>query len=158
MEQWLCFVGSIAAAEPTIVGEIALTVGAIAIGVYLGVGLLYDSIKNIQYASDRKQQDLSDKEELDKNGKPVVRPGQQPTEKDGYTPPKSGPKKGKAKNGKTGWVDSNGNVWVPQPTDSSGAHGGGHWDVQSPGGGYSNVYPGGKTRGGLAPFPKIPLF
>lgn len=32
------------------------------------------------------------------------------------------------------------------------AHGGGHWDVQSPRGGYRNVYPGGsKPRGGKPP-------
>lgn len=39
------------------------------------------------------------------------------------------------------------------------AHGGGHWDVQSPRGGYRNVYPGGsKPRGGKPPYPYIPIF
>jgi hypothetical protein len=36
--------------------------------------------------------------------------------------------------------DSNGNVWVP--TGQGGlAHGGPHWDVQDPNGGYENKYP-----------------
>ena len=93
--------------------------------------------------------------ELDEKGNPVVKPGQQPTEKDGYIAPKEGPVKSREKNG---WVDKNGNVWVPVPTGSPQAHGGGHWDVQSPKGGYSNVYPGGKARGGKAPYPNISLY
>jgi hypothetical protein len=34
-------------------------------------------------------------------------------------------------------------VWVPTG-DGPAAHGGPHWDVQTPGGGYVNVYPGGR--------------
>ena len=94
----------------------------------------------------------------DNNDKPVVLPGQQPTEKEGYVPPKGGPTKGKTKDGQLGWKDKNGNIWIPQPTGSNGAHGGGHWDVQSPKGGYINVYPGGNVRGGKAPYPKISIF
>lgn len=72
-----------------------------------------------------------------------------PTEKDGYQAPKGGPKKGKTKTGQVGWVDKHGNVWVPAPTGSVTAHGGGHWDVQrSDGTGYSNVYPNGHIRPG----------
>jgi hypothetical protein len=42
--------------------------------------------------------------------------------------------------GKNGWLDDNGDVWVP--TDQGGnAHGGPHWDVQKPGGSYTNVRP-----------------
>ena len=65
---------------------------------------------------------------------------------DGYVPPEDGPKWVKNPNGKGGgWEDNKGNVWVP--TGQGGAaHGGAHWDVQKPGGGYINVYPGGKTR------------
>jgi len=42
-----------------------------------------------------------------------------------------------------------GNVWCP--TGGKAAHGGDHWDVQSPGKGgkkgkHINVYPGGKVR------------
>lgn len=66
--------------------------------------------------------------------------------------------KAKTKDGKVGWKDKNGNIWVPAPTGSPQGHGGGHWDVQSPSGGYSNVYPGGKIRGGKAPFPKIKIY
>ncbi|NJS14089.1 MAG: hypothetical protein HC788_05080 [Sphingopyxis sp.] len=73
-------------------------------------------------------------------------PGQ-PGAKDGYKPPKGGPRIVKAPNGKKGWLDNKGNVWVPTgPKGSPGAHGGPHWDVQGPRGGYENVYPGGRTR------------
>ncbi|WP_341501920.1 RHS repeat-associated core domain-containing protein [Gallaecimonas sp. GXIMD4217] len=70
-----------------------------------------------------------------------------PTEKDGYEPPKKWDgKKVRSPNGRGyGYPDKRGNVWVP--TGPNG-HGGPHWDVQKPGGGYINVHPGGKTRGG----------
>ncbi|WP_235430454.1 RHS repeat-associated core domain-containing protein [Xanthomonas sp. MUS 060] len=45
----------------------------------------------------------------------------------------------------SGWEDANGDVWVPSGPGGS-AHGGPHWDVQTPGGGYINVYPGGRRR------------
>ncbi|MCA7949537.1 hypothetical protein LGM43_04575 [Burkholderia seminalis] len=45
----------------------------------------------------------------------------------------------------SGWVDADGNIWVPTGW-GSGAHGGPHWDVQAPDGSYENVYPGGKRR------------
>jgi uncharacterized protein RhaS with RHS repeats len=39
-----------------------------------------------------------------------------------------------------GWRDSKGDVWCP--TGNGGrSHGGPHWDVQTPGGGYRNVRP-----------------
>ena len=80
-----------------------------------------------------------------------------PTEEDGYVAPKGGVKRGKTKDGKTGWVDKNGNVWVPAPTGSATAHGGGHWDVQRPDGkGYANVYPGGGMRPGGGKMPILP--
>ncbi len=81
-----------------------------------------------------------------------------PTEEDGYIAPKGGPKRGKTKDGKQGWVDSKGNIWVPAPSGSARAHGGGHWDVQrGDGNGYVNVYPGGKLRPGKGKMPSIPL-
>ncbi|MDR1203002.1 MAG: NPCBM/NEW2 domain-containing protein, partial [Tannerellaceae bacterium] len=64
-----------------------------------------------------------------------------PPSSSGYNPPKGGPKKD---NETHGWVDNNGNIWVP---DKSG-HGGDHWDVQYPNGGYDNVYPDGSIRAG----------
>ena len=73
-------------------------------------------------------------------------PGQ-PGPEDGYKAPKGGPRIGKAPNGQRGWVDDKGNVWVPTgPAGSPNAHGGPHWDVQGARGGYTNVYPGGRTR------------
>ena len=72
-----------------------------------------------------------------------------PTEADGYHPPKGGPKTGKTKSGEKGWVDDKGNIWVPAPTGSHKAHGGGHWDVnRKDGSGYINIYPGGNMRPG----------
>ena len=80
-----------------------------------------------------------------------------PTENDGYVAPKGGPVWGKDKNGNKGWVDKNGNVWVPVPDGSPQAHGGGHWDVNRPDGkGYVNRYPGGKTRPGSGKEPNFP--
>ena len=72
--------------------------------------------------------------------------------------PKGGPIKGKDKNGNKGWVDKNGNIWVPVPDGSPQAHGGGHWDVQRPDGkGYVNKYPGGTERAGSGKRPNIPI-
>jgi hypothetical protein len=70
-----------------------------------------------------------------------------PTAEDGYTPPKKWDGKlVKNPNGPgAGYPDKDGNVWVPTGTGGA-AHGGPHWDVQKPGGGYVNVYPGGKVR------------
>lgn len=46
-----------------------------------------------------------------------------------------------------GWEDDKGRVWCP--TGQGGrAHGSPHWDVQKPGGGYDNIFPGGLTRPG----------
>jgi len=87
------------------------------------------------------------KDAYDPNG--AKAPGE-PGEAEGFCPPKRGPKWGKSPNGRgNGWVDIDGNVWVPTGPDSGStgdAHGGPHWDVQKPGGGYDNVYPGGKRR------------
>jgi RHS repeat-associated protein len=46
-----------------------------------------------------------------------------------------------------GWKDAKGNVWCPTGPGPK-AHGGPHWDVQTPGrsDGYVNVYPGGRRR------------
>ena len=100
--------------------------------------------------------DPTDTRERDEKGHIIVKPGDQPTERDGYIAPKNGPKWNREK---SGWEDKYGNVWVPAPTGTPQGHGGGHWDVQSPGGGYTNVYPGSKTpRGGKAPYPKIRIY
>ena len=74
-----------------------------------------------------------------------------PGKAEGFCEPKPGkPQWGRNPNGSgSGWIDANGNVWVPTGPDSGStgdAHGGPHWDVQQPGGDYTNVYPGGKTR------------
>ncbi|HEY9268380.1 MAG TPA: RHS repeat-associated core domain-containing protein [Methylotenera sp.] len=68
-----------------------------------------------------------------------------PSAEDGFQDPKTGeswvpnPNPGKG-GGSHGWLDSKGRVWVP--TGQGGrSHGGAHWDVQTPGGGYINVRP-----------------
>jgi RHS repeat-associated protein len=83
------------------------------------------------------------KDAADPNG--AKAPGK-PGEREGFKDPKSGPKWGKAPNGKSGWVDAKGNVWVPTGQAPSIAHGGPHWDVQLVGGGYQNVRPGGQLQ------------
>jgi hypothetical protein len=56
-----------------------------------------------------------------------------------FKSPKGGDRKVKNPNGKgTGWVDKDGDVWVP--TDHNGTHAP-HWDRQHPGGKHTNVYP-----------------
>lgn len=68
-----------------------------------------------------------------------------PTEGDGFLPPKGGanwvpnpnPKQGGSSHG---WEDIKDDIWCP--TGQGGrAHGGSHWDVQTPGGDYRNVKP-----------------
>lgn len=93
----------------------------------------------------------------DPTGGQAVTKDTPPTLEDGYLAPKSGPKLGKDQSGKRGWVDKNGNIWVPVPDGSPQAHGGGHWDVQRPDGkGYTNKYPGGAERKGSGKRPKLP--
>ncbi len=70
-----------------------------------------------------------------------------PTKEDGYQPPKKwdGEKVKHEDTGKYGYPDKDGKVWVPSGPKG---HGGPHWDVQKPGKGYDNVYPGGTVRPG----------
>ena len=69
-----------------------------------------------------------------------------PSADEGFKEPKGGDRWVPNPNGRGyGWEDKRGNVWVP--TGQGGdAHGGPHWDVQDPLGGYENVYPGGRRR------------
>ncbi|WP_244071229.1 polymorphic toxin type 37 domain-containing protein [Nitrosomonas sp. PY1] len=71
-----------------------------------------------------------------------------PGKEEGFCDPKGGEDWVRNPNGRgSGWRDANGNVWIPSgPPRSGDAHGGPHWDVQTPGGGYINIYPGGKRR------------
>ena len=78
----------------------------------------------------------------------VKAPGQ-PTAADGWIEPKRWDGKMVPNpNGKGyGFPDAKGNVWIPTGEGAgTTGHGGPHWDVQSPGGGYTNVYPGGRRR------------
>ncbi len=142
---WLCFVDGLA-----IIGEAIYVGGIIILYVYALGSVIYHSVN-----TPKTEVDQNDNTETEKG---EVISGNPPTEKDGYLAPKGGPKKGKTKDGKTGWVDKYGNIWVPAPTGSSAAHGGGHWDVQCwDGKGYINVYPGGATRPGGGKPPILPV-
>jgi RHS repeat-associated protein len=110
-------------------------VGAIIEGaIYVGAAVLISSsIMNSQPPKDA----------TDPNG--AKAPGK-PGDAEGYCPAKGGPKWVPNPNGSgSGWEDANGNVWVPTGPGGA-AHGGPHWDVQTPGGSYVNVYPGGRKR------------
>ncbi len=68
-----------------------------------------------------------------------------PTEADGFKSPKGGdnwvPNPNPGKGGSSwGWQDAKGDVWCPTGQGGN-AHGGPHWDVQTPGGDYRNVKP-----------------
>jgi RHS repeat-associated protein len=73
-----------------------------------------------------------------------------PGDVEGFCEPKGGDDWVRNPNGRgNGWRARDGGVWVPTGPDSGStgdAHGGPHWDVQYPGGGYDNVYPGGLRR------------
>jgi hypothetical protein len=85
------------------------------------------------------------KDAKDPNG--AKAPGK-PGADEGFKDPKDGERWVKNPNGRgSGWLDDKGRVWVPSGQGGS-AHGGPQWDVQTPGGGYDNVYPGGKVRSG----------
>lgn len=156
----------LALAEPTIIGEIimatitvlsAVVVVGAAITAAENVGDLIADLTQPATADDAETADPPDsvdEPELDEKGYPVVRPKQVPTKKEGYIAPKGGPEWDEAKKG---WKDKYGNIWVPVPTGSSGAHPSGHWDVQSPRGGYTNIFPGKPTpKGGKKPYPHLP--
>ena len=66
---------------------------------------------------------------------------------DGYTPPKrwDGKKVPNPNGPGYGYPDKDGNVWIPTGIGGA-AHGGPHWDVEKPGGGYKNIFPGGAER------------
>ncbi|MGE0010305.1 MAG: polymorphic toxin type 37 domain-containing protein [Candidatus Babeliales bacterium] len=71
-----------------------------------------------------------------------------PEEKHGFEPPKNwdGKKVRHPDNGRIGWPDKYGYIWVPS---GPFGHGGAHWDVQDPDGrSYDNVYPSGHIRPG----------
>ncbi|RQU35305.1 hypothetical protein DF142_27275, partial [Burkholderia cenocepacia] len=69
-----------------------------------------------------------------------------PGEAEGFKSPKGGDNWVPNPNGRGyGWEAEDGAVWCPTGQGGS-AHGGPHWDVQYPGGGGYNMYPGGRRR------------
>lgn len=141
-------------------GELVFIIGAIVLGIPAIVqliGSITTKQKNQNPTDNQPGETVKpDERPTDDKGRPIVRPGEMPTEREGYHAPKGKPRKGKTRGGKTGWIDSHGNIWVPVPTGSGEDHGGGHWDVErGDGRGYINVYPGGHVRAGSG---RIPIF
>jgi RHS repeat-associated protein len=117
-----------------------------------GLARMYDRVFNPEVESDKAMPSASGgnpnayakppKNAYDPNGPKA--PGK-PPKNVGFEDPKGGenwvpnPNPGRG-GGSHGWQDANGDVWVPTGQGSN-AHGGPHWDVQSPGGGYRNVRP-----------------
>ncbi|MDA8449581.1 polymorphic toxin type 37 domain-containing protein [Acidovorax sp. GBBC 3332] len=73
-----------------------------------------------------------------------------PGSAEGFKDPKGGESWVRNPNGRGyGWQGADGGVWCPTGPDSGStgdAHGGPHWDVEYPGGRYTNIYPGGRRR------------
>jgi hypothetical protein len=73
-----------------------------------------------------------------------------PGDAEGFCSPKGGDDWVKNPNGRGyGWRGKDGRVWVPTgPHDPSKgeSHGGSHWGVETPGGDYENIFPGGARR------------
>jgi hypothetical protein len=104
-----------------------------------------------QYSEDRVKQIQGFLSEKSLEKKEPGRPTAENTNGE-FQPPKKGATTGKVEDGpmrgKEGWVDKNGDIWVP--TNGQAAHGGEHYDVQDKnGGGHRNVYPGGHVRSSI---------
>jgi hypothetical protein len=135
-----------------IFGPVGLTLGVLTSVGFLGYQLFKsDANKQSPFYIERATKSNANGEAKPEQTKSndAQAPGK-PTKEDGYIPPKKwdGKKVKHPKNGKVGWPDDKGNVWVPTGPGPL-AHGGPHWDVQYPNGkGYENIYPGGKVRSG----------
>lgn len=112
---------------PVVITGIDLAIGAGLGAVGYGIDLIFNKPPENAY---------------DPNGPKA--PGK-PGAEDGFSDSKNGenwvrnPNPGKG-GPSHGWEDDKGDVWCP--TGQGGrAHGGPHWDVQSPGGGYRNIRP-----------------
>ena len=109
---------------------------------------VYDKGEEIPKITHHKESQKKNKKHGKERGPAEIdaqAPGK-PTEKDGYFPSKNwdGKKIKHPKNGKVGWPDRKGNLWVPSGPNG---HGGPHWDVQYPDGSHDNIIPGGRIRG-----------
>ena len=146
------------AAATSALGEILFDLCASVLAAKMVNDIISDIYSWFRSCKNNKSAEANDKSD---GSDGVVTSKNPPTENDGYHPPKGGAKRGKTKSGENGWVDDKGNVWVPAPSGSSKAHGGGHWDVnRKDGKGYVNIYPGGKMRPGkgLPPMLQITIF
>lgn len=108
-----------------------------------------DSKNDKKQGQEKKQENSEDKNKDNKKDEKQGKAPGKPTEKDGYKPPKKwdGKKVRHPKNGRIGWPDEKGEIWVPSGPNGDG---GPHWDVQDPRkrNKYRNVYPGGLVRPG----------
>jgi hypothetical protein len=69
-----------------------------------------------------------------------------------YEPPKGNWLKNPPKGPLGGYVDANGNEWVPDPPPQSGDLDDFHWDVQHANGGHTNIRPDGEIHHGADNF------
>lgn len=106
----------------------------------LGAGAVVAAVQSYKWYISKAREAPHDA--LDKNGPKA--PGK-PGAEDGFSEPKGKPW-AKAPNGDWGWVDANGDIWVPTGPKGSIAHGKPHWDVQQRKGGYRNERPKGEGR------------
>ncbi len=70
-----------------------------------------------------------------------------------YVPPKRGDWVENPPRGPKGYLDVDGNEWVPHRPSPTGADDDFHWDVQHPDGSHTNVAPDGSIHHGPDNFP-----
>ncbi|WP_016887460.1 polymorphic toxin type 37 domain-containing protein [Mycobacteroides abscessus] len=110
----------------------AEAVTAAGLGAIIGLSIATITGETVVYSNYKPPGDAFDKTGAKSPGYPGDYPaGSLPRE---FVPPKDGPKwvpNPNPKGDRFGWLDADGNVWVP--TGQGGlAHGGPHWDVQDP--------------------------
>ena len=104
--------------------------------------------KTGQYSQERMKEIQNFLSEKSLEGKQPGRPTPENTGGE-FQPPTKGATTGKVEGGplagKEGWLDKDGNIWVP--TNGRAPHGGEHYDVQDKKGrNHENIYPGGHRR------------
>ncbi|CAG8451677.1 6948_t:CDS:2 [Acaulospora morrowiae] len=121
---------------------IATTVAAVAVVTKVAVEVVGAIAVNIYNASNSSG-DSNSSDDSNKRNEESIGDGK-PTEEDGFVPKRNWDgTKTVAKNGKRGYEDKKGDIWVPvKKSNHEGAHRGEHWDVQHRDGTYHNTLKG----------------